>query len=314
MSDAAKVYLSLYSVDNLSAANSYEDIEVVAANLEDTLAVYKRSNNVHVECPNDFFEFGDIGSSLNDKLLDIANDNWDQYLLAFNELNKVVLDFVKNKNTGLVISLINNQKNNLPRHYSFVLSDYFQWPNITADLHTNSWVDTLNKNSNFISEHHKNINEFISWSKINYEFLDFHPNLINTLLTIKVGTYLDYKKQLSHGLNTLNQSYHLISTDPNKNQADLNIIAEHAHRLGRSLGCSRQGRNKVPTIFKKPPLVTPSGDETINCEYHLKIDNKDDGQPIPHGKGKPVRIYFGLKSYDEYERKQFKLAHMGKHL
>ncbi|MBY7806125.1 hypothetical protein KW444_02385 [Vibrio fluvialis] len=314
MSDVAKVYLSLYSVDSLNSANIYEDIEGIAECLREYLTVYERSNNVHVECPTDFFDFGEVGSSLEDTLLAIVNDNWDQYQLAYSELSKVVLGFVKNNDTQRLISLINHQQLNLPRHYSFVISDSYQWPNVAADLHTDSWTDTLRKNSKFISDHHSNIGEFISWSKMNYEYLDFHPNLINTLSTIKVGTYLDYKEQLSHGLNTLNQAYHLISTDANQNQADLNVIAEHTHRLGKSLGCSRQGSNKVPTIFKKPPLVTPSGNETINCEYHLKIDNKDNGQPIPHGKGNPVRIYFGLKTYNEYERKQFKLAHMGKHL
>jgi hypothetical protein len=314
MSDAAKVYLSLYSVDNLSAVKSYEDIESLAACLKETLAVYERSNNIDIECPNDFLEFGNVGSSINDKLLEIVNDNWDYYELALDELNKVILGFVTNNTTEGVIYSINNQELNLPRHYSFVESNHYQWPNIAADLHTNSWTDTLNKNSKFISDHHSNIDEFVSWSMINYEYLDFHPNLIKTLSTIKVGTYLDYKEQLSHGLNTLNQSYHLISTDANQNQADLNVIAVHSHRLGKSLGCSRQRRNKVLTVFKKPPLVTPSGDETINCEYHLKVDTKDNGQAIPYGIGNPVRIYFGLKSYIEYERKQFKLAHMGKHL
>nr|WP_320126709.1 hypothetical protein [uncultured Shewanella sp.] len=314
MSDAAKVYLSLYSVDSLNAANTYEDIEDIAASLKEILSAYELSKNVHIECPNDFFEFGGVGSSLNDRLLDIANDNWDHYLLAFNELNKVVLDFVKYNNTQRVISLINQQQRDLPRHYPFVISKTYQWLNVAANLHTISWKDTLTKNSKFISEHQTNIAEFVSWSKINYEYLDFHPNLINTLATIQVGTYVDYKDQLLHGLNTLNQSYHFISTDANQNQADLNVIAELTHQLGKRLGCSRQRKNKVPTIFKKPLLATPSGDETINCEYHLKIDTKDNGQPIPHGKGNPVRIYFGLKSYAEYERKQFKLAHMGQHL
>ncbi|WP_114765306.1 hypothetical protein [Vibrio rhodolitus] len=314
MTDVAKVYLTLHSVNSLSTANTYDEVEDIAKALKNSLETYKRSNNVRINCPNDFFEYGTVGTSLNDKLLDISSDNWDLYLLAFNEMNKVVLPYVTNNNTEGAIALINHQTVTLPRHYSFVLCSTYNWPAVSPDLHTNSWSDTLTLNSKFIANNHANVKEFVSWSKLNYEYLDFHPNLESTLRTIQVGTYQDYKLLLSHGLNTLNQSYHLISTDANQNQADLNVISHLTDQLGQQLNCSRQGSNKVPTEFKKPNLVLPAGNETINCEYHLKIDTRDNGQPIPYGRGNPVRIYFGLKSYAEYERKQFKLAHMGKHL
>ena len=229
-------------------------------------------------------------------------------------MNKVVLPYVTNNNTEGMIAVINHQTANLPRHYSFILDDTFRWPTVSPGLHTTSWSNTLSLNSQFIADNHADVQEFLSWSTLNYEYLDFHPNLLSTLGTIQIGTYQDYKQLLSHGLNTLNQSYHLISSEANQNQADLNVISNLTNQLGQQLNCSRQGRNKVPTQFRKPPLVLPTGNETINCEYHLKIDTKDNGQPIPHGRGNPVRIYFGLKSYDEYERKQFKLAHIGKHL
>ncbi|WP_440890169.1 hypothetical protein [Vibrio sp. WZ-1] len=315
MTDVAKVYLTRHSVDNLSTTNTYDDIENIARTLADSLEFYKRSKNVGINCPTDFFEYGNVGDSLDDKLLDIVDNNWDFYLLAFKEMSDVVLPYVDNSNnTEGMIAVINNQQPTLPRHYSFVLSKTYRWPTVAPELHTESWSNTLSLNSKFIANNHANAEEFISWSKMNYEYLDFHPNLENTLNTIQIGTYTDYKQLLSHGLNTLNQSYHSISTDANQNQADLNIISHLTHQLGQQLGCSRQGNNKVPTVFKKPSLVTPQGDETINCEYHLKIDIKDNGQPIPRGRGNPVRIYFGLKSYNEYERKQLKLAHMGKHL
>lgn len=314
MTDVAKVYLTLHSVDSLSTATTYDDIESIASSLNDSLDVYKRSNNVAISCSNDFFEYGNIGESLDDKLYDIAQNNWDYYLLALSEMNNVVLPYVTNNNTEGMIAVINNQTATLPRHYSFILSNTYNWPTVAPEQHTSSWSHTLSLNSKFIADNHTDIQEFISWSTMNYEYLDFHPNLENTLNTIQVGTYTDYKQLLSHGLNTLNQSYHLISTDSNQNQADLNIISDLTHKLGQQLSCSRQGSNKVDADFKKPKLVLPAGNETINCEYHLKIDTRDNGQPIPRGRGNPVRIYFGLKSYTEYERKQFKLAHMGKHL
>ncbi|ADZ90204.1 hypothetical protein [Marinomonas mediterranea] len=314
MTDAAKVYLSLYSVDCLSSATRYEDVDNIVACLKETLTLYDRSKNVHIECPNDLFEFGDIGSSLGDRLLDILDDNWDYYLFYLAEINKIVLGYVKHNNTECLIFLIKNQLIDLPRHYAFVISNKYQWPDIVMDQHTTSWKDTLNKNSKFISDSNGNVDNFIAWSEMNYEYIDFHPDLKNTLSTIQVGTYIDYQSQLSHCLNTLNQSYHLISNDPNKNQEDLNVISAYSHTLGNSLSCTRQAKNKVSAIFSPPPLVASSEFEEINCEYHLKIDTDDNGNRIPHGKGNPVRVYFGLKTYKEYERKQIKLAHMGKHL
>ncbi|MBQ4878422.1 hypothetical protein J8M21_14510 [Pseudoalteromonas luteoviolacea] len=311
MTKAAKVYLTLYSIDSLSTANTYNDIENIAKSLNDSLDVYKRSNNVDINCSNDFFEYGNIGESLDDKLLDIVQNNWDYYQLALSEINNVVLPYVTNNNTEGMLAVINNQIAILPRHYSFILADTYNWPSVSPENHTTSWSHTLSLNSKFIADNHTNVQEFISWSKINYEYLDFHPNLENTLSTIQVGTYTDYKQLLSHGLNALNQSYHLISTEANQNQADLNIISHLTHQLGHQLNCSRQGRNKIPTVFNKP---NSAEDETINCEYHLKIDTTDNRHPIPRGTGNPVRIYFGLKSYNEYERKQFKIAHIGKHL
>lgn len=310
MTDAAKVHLTLHSVDSLSTANTYDDVESVARALNDSLEVYKRSKNVNINCPNDFFEYGNVGSSLNDKLLDISNDNWDLYLLAFTEMNKVVLPYVTNNNTESVIAVINLQAATLPRHYSFVLSDTYSWPTVSPELHTTSWSNTLTLNSKFIADNHTDSREFISLSKENYENLDFHPDLENTITTVLHGTYRDYKYLFSHSMNTLNQAFHEISTDPNQNEADLDKIKEISAQLGKTLSCTRQRKNKVEWDFKHPINLEES--ETINCEYHLKINWTDAGVSL--SRKKKVRVYFGLKSYVEFERKQFKLAHMGKHL
>ena len=111
-------------------------------------------------------------------------------------------------------------------------------------------------------------------------------------------------------MNTLNQAFYEISTDPNQNEADLNKIKEVSSKLGKTLSCTRQRKNKVEWEFQHPIKLEEY--ETINCEYHLKINWTDSGVALH--RRKKVRVYFGLKSYDKIERKQFKLAHMGKHL
>ncbi|HHX8294143.1 TPA: hypothetical protein ACVOYL_002262 [Vibrio diabolicus] len=310
MTDVANVYLTLHSVNSLSTANTYDEVEDIAKALENSLETYKRSTNVRIKCPNDFFEYGTVGTSLNDKLLNISSDNWDLYLLAFNEMNKVVLPYVTNNNTEGMIAVINNQAATLPRHYSFILSATYNWPTVAQEQHTSSWSHTLSLNSKFIADNHIDSEDFISLSKENYENLDFHPDLENTITTVLHGTYSDYKYLFSHSMNTLNQAFHEISTDPNQNEADLDKIKEISAQLGKTLSCTRQRKNKVEWDFQHP--INSNESETINCEYHLKINWTDAGVGLP--RKKKVRVYFGIKSYDEFERKQFKLAHMGKHL
>ncbi|CAK2514611.1 hypothetical protein [Vibrio crassostreae] len=310
MTNVAKVYLTLHSVNSLSTANTYNDIENIARSLNDSLDVYKRSSNVDINCSNDFFEYGNIGESLDDKLYDIAQNNWDYYQLALNEMSSVVLPYVTNNNTEGMIAVINNQTVTLPRHYSFILTETYNWPTVAPEQHTTSWSHTLSMNSKFIADNHNDSDDFISLSKENYENLDFHPDLENTITTVLHGTYSDYKYLFSHSMNTLNQAFHEISTNPNQNESDLDKIKEVSAQLGKTLSCTRQRKNKVEWDFQHP--INSDESETINCEYHLKINWTDAGVGLP--RKKKVRVYFGLKSYDEFERKQFKLAHMGKHL
>ncbi|MBZ2162126.1 hypothetical protein [Alteromonas stellipolaris] len=311
MTDVAKVLLTLHSLGSLSTSNTYDDVESVTGALHDSLEVYKRTKNINIYCPSDFFEYGNVGASLDDMLLEITNDNWDLYQLALKEMTKVVLPYVtKNNNTESMIADINHQAATLPRHYSFVLCETYSWPTVSLEKHTTSWSNTLTLNSKFIAGNHTDSDDFISLSKENYENLDFHPDLENTITTVLHGTYRDYKYLFSHAMNTLNQAFHEISTAPNQNEADLDKIKEISAQLGKTLSCTRQKKNKVEWDFQHPS--TPEESESINCEYHLKINWTDAG--IGLHKDKKVRVYFGLKSYDEFERKQIKLAHMGKHL
>ena len=166
MTSVAKVYLTQHSVDNLSTAKTYDDIENIARTLNDSLELYKRSKNIDIHCSNDFFKCGDIGASLEDKIINIVGDNWDYYLLAYKEMSDVVLPYVdKINSTDGIVNCINSQTLTLPRHYSFVLDDAYSWPNVVPELHTTSWSHTLSLNSTFIADNHKNSAEFILLSK-----------------------------------------------------------------------------------------------------------------------------------------------------
>jgi hypothetical protein len=290
--------------------------------LDTTIKEYNRSDVISVECPNDLSEYGSLDRSIEDVLFDISGGNWDQYQLYLNEVNQVTLPFIKYNNTEALLALINNQDDrtiqlgHFPRHYALTLKPTTRLQGIADGYHTLNWSETLSSNSKYISAYHEGSTQFILWSKENYEHLDFHDDVEQSLGTIQIGSYIDYSDLLSHSLDTLNQAFYSVSDNPAHNQQDLNTISTLAGNIGlkRNLDCTRQGSNKPDWDFDTPPKVTPKIRENINCEYHMKIDNKDDGTPIPRGIGNLVRVYFGLKSYAEYNRKQFKIAHLGKHL
>lgn len=322
MAIQASIYITNTSIVDSLEATTWPAFEKTLSRLKTVLSDFERSENILVECPNDVQYYGKPGSSIDDKLFDIALDNWDQYQLYLNHVTQAFLPYIKFNNTQALLALVNNQddrflqEEHFPRHYLLTLQSSTRIQGIADCYHVSSWSETLSANSQYIASNHENSQEFISWSKNNYENLDFHSDVEQTLHTIQVGPYTDYKALLSHSLDTLNQAYYAVSDNPAHNQQDLNTISNLTGVVGlkRNLDCTRQGSNKPEWEFKTPPKVTSKTTEDIKCEYHLKIDVKDNGTPIPRGKGNPVRVYFGLKSYEEYDRKQFKIAHLGKHL
>ena len=309
----AKIHITRHSLlNNITTLNTTDDIECLIDKLETKLKKYAYSKNIIINCPIDLFDYSIDNINLEDKLLEAVNNDFITFEYYFSNLEKIITQYVKYDDTDRIMSLINEQGTlDFPRHYAFCIEPTSQWPNIELNLHTYSWENTLKLNSDFIAQHHTGVTQFISWSKKNYEFLDFHDDIEDTLHSIKIGDYTNYKQLVSHALNCLNQSYHFISNDPQKNQDDLNVISEYTQRIGRSLSCSRQGSTKLHWDFFN---TNSNENETINCEYHLKINWDDCGNKIPRGNGNPVRIYFGLKSYPGFERKQIKIAHIGKHL
>ena len=229
-------------------------------------------------------------------------------------MQKILGKYIKYNNTLSVKYIINSQNNSLPILLPLSSDEVSLWGELENFSHTHNIVTTLNLNNEYIVRNHKDENNFIQLCKLNYFFLDFHEDIEASLKTIKIGKYYDYIRLITHSLNVLNQSYSVISTVASKNLEDLFVIMTLSEKLGKRLECTRQGKNKVERNFKQPTLISLCGIETINCEYHLKIDQTDDGRAIPYGIGNPVRIYFGLKSYQEMDRKQFKIAHIGMHL
>ncbi|MBL4829036.1 MAG: hypothetical protein JKY55_03985 [Aliivibrio sp.] len=314
MSNISKVYLSRYSINGLSPTSTYQEIENILVLLKKNLTVYDRSNNIVIESAKELLEYVDNGHKLDDVLFDASNNDlmlYQEYLKMF---EKVISPYVGYHDTQEIVNIITNQEDQIQdrhfsRHYGYISPDTYTWPNIDNKLLTHSWSNTLNLNSEFISQYHTNSRQFIEWSKLNYEYIDFHYDIESTLHTVKQGTYLDYKNLFSHAMNTLNQAFHEISNDSNQNEQDLGVISRISGQLDRTLTCTRQRKNKVKWDFIHP---ISNESEEINCEYHFKINWTDQGLGLH--KKKKVRIYFGLKSYNDIERKQFKLAHMGKHL
>ncbi|AZR82963.1 hypothetical protein [Thiomicrospira sp. S5] len=322
----AYVYITRYSLGALDENTSEDKLTQIISSLSQAIEDYKKSDNITVESPYDFIDYiGDnTTNALQDEIYQIVDNDFTKFSFLLAELEKIITPYqIKYKDSSVIISSIQNQTLTFPRHYAFTQDKTYFWPQICRHFHTFSWRATLDQNSDFIAQNHNGSEEFISWSKQNYENLEFHSDIEGTLHTVKQGRYEDYKAMFSHALNTLNQSYYKISNASNQNEADLIIIRDLTNSIGikKHLACSRQGANKPPP-FKFPKSCSgaevncgqnhiPEYDE-ISCEYHLKIDTNDRDCSLPHLK--KVRVYFGLKTYDHLTKKQIKVAHMGEHL
>lgn len=313
----SKIFGSVLSIGDLDNIKSEDELQLIFLELDIKLKEYSASissNNIGVEFPNDFIEYKINDYSFEDFLLRLVEDDFGKWQYYMGELVKIIGQYVEYNNTLSMIALTKEVIESSPRLYLYVLNDFIRWTDLEDFTHTHCWRHTLTLNSISIANISNDLDDFIDVCIKNFEFIEFHKDIKNTLKTIQKGVYGDYIQTLLHSLNVLNQAYHLISTDANQNQEDLGIIIALSEELGKRLDCSRQGSNKVKSDFNYPKVTELTGKEIINCEYHLKIDNYDNGQPIPRGKGNNIRIYFGLKSYEQLPRKRLIIAHIGKHL
>ncbi|SMY31597.1 hypothetical protein PMAL9190_00099 [Photobacterium malacitanum] len=303
----SKVYITRCSFWCLSDIKELSDVDNLLAKFDEIYKDFRRSKNIKIECSSDLTDKVVNLTSIQDDLLQLANDDYSVFSYYLSLFDKCFSEYVLYNNSETIDYIINNQKSSdYMRKYVLVIDrDIHFFTNVNAENYTSSWSETLNLNSSYIIKS-KGDDEFVEWSKCNYEYLTFHPEILKTIRTIKIGCLNDYKEIISHALNSLNQSYFIISEDPNKNEEDLTVISSLTGSIGRTLPCSRQGKNKVEFEFPNKGI--------INCEYHLKINVNDKNIAIPHGKGNPIRIYFGLKSYNNENKKKIMVAHIGKHL
>ncbi|CAI1782731.1 hypothetical protein [Serratia quinivorans] len=306
------IYITSHTFAILTEESNHDDIAKFTHELSSIIDEYKKSHNIKIECAKDILEYSSAEGipSLEECILYASNGDDSFYQFYCDMIEKAISGCKSNLYSALMeYHLSNQKKDSLPVYYPLSIN-HIEWPGVNENSHTSGWMDTLNKNSKFIAQHHKNKDQFIEWSKINYEYIILHDNVTVTLDSIRDGTYLDYKELITDSLNTLNQAYHILSEDPQKNLDDLNVISNLTSVIGRRLSCTRQGSNKLK--FQFPTEKDKEVFEEINCEYHLKINYKDNGEKLNHKNY--VRIYFGLKSYPDKLKKEIKIAHIGKHL
>ncbi|WP_202742151.1 hypothetical protein [Acinetobacter calcoaceticus] len=307
------VYFSRLSFNNIKSDCDF--IEFLQ-NLEDIVKLYKKSKSIKFEISSDFLDYSEKGIvSLSDLILSLIDNDSIKLGYYLSEIEKIFTSSKSYNNTyGIKNTIMSWDGNSLCTHYPFIIAKEEKWPNLEEVIHTYAYSDTLHLNCDYIIRNHSNASNFIDLCKLCFDFLIFHEDILTSLQTIQKGTYVNYIETLLHCLNVLNQAYHLISTSPNQNQSDLVTIMNLSAQLGKHLQCTRQRKNRIIKIFPFPLELGKTGGEAVNCEYHLKINNYDNGQPIERGTGNLVRIYFALKSYEQLERKQIKIAHIGKHL
>ncbi|GKW14230.1 hypothetical protein PEC301937_01800 [Pectobacterium carotovorum subsp. carotovorum] len=307
---ASNVYITRHTLGSLCSDNTYDDVIALITKLEYIVKEYKYSKNIHVQCANDILDCKFFGESLSleDILLEVAKDDWSILTYFYSEFEKAIADIKTNIPSYVYYQIFSKPTTNtFPRDYPLTI-DNTLWPQINIATHTCDWKDTLGKNSKFIAQYNKDKDDFIKLSVLNYDNLIFHQDIASTLDSIPKRTYKNFENIISDALNSLNQCYHFISKEPNKNEEDVDFISSYTATIGRKLSCSRQGRNKPVFDFT---IKGTNDTEKINCEYHLKINWDDTGKRL--ASSEVIRIYFSLKFDNLLGQKKINVAHIGEH-
>ena len=146
-----------------------------------------------------------------------------------------------------------------------------------------------------------------------FDNLEFHPDISDTLKTIKSETFKEHTFQIVQGLQTLKYSQDTLPPSTSNNDADLIKISEWSSKFGvTSLSCTKQGKNKPKYDFC---LGNIRKNTPINCEFHLKLNFNNSGIKIEErdDSGRMYnRLYFGIHMH--HGIKKLLVAHIGKHL
>lgn len=308
--DVSLTYGSAYSFLHINNCSSFDDVINDIERLKQVFILFDFSKNNKIQFSNDYSDFKINGVSLEDNFLELTNDpSAAIYLLDC--LEKAVGDKKSYLSTELMeLNLRQNANNSFVYEYPFSLD--VLWPSLTNKNHVYDYFDVCNFNSFNLKSGVEDAAEFVKKATNIYEHIQFSNVFEEKLSTIKNGDVLNYVNVFSHALNVLNQAFFKVSNDESRNDDDLNIISglsKSKALRGRGLDCTRQGANKPHFTF--PEIDNPQSNEIVNCEYHLKIDYADNGVRL--NSSDYVRVYFGLKYNEKYDRKYIRLGYIGEH-
>lgn len=301
---------SVYSFSDLINGATYDGILDLIDVLTKLIKEFNVSKLNKIEFAKDLFEFKIDNFSLEDCFLQTTNND---YSAAYNLLNEFQKSVASNVSIYLETQEISNQiatssLKDFPYKYSFSFCG--QWIPLTSAYHVKSYSDVCSHNSLRFPTGISNEDEFTMKAKYVYEHIEFHEDFSNTLKTVRLGKFLNYLEVFSHALNTLNQASLKVSNDQSKNDDDLVVIRNVSSDLGKTLPCSGEAKNKPHFDF--PKEGDPNTKESVNCEYHLKLNTDKSGKNL--STQHVNRAYFGLKYSPILNKKKIKLAHLGCHL
>lgn len=319
--EASFTYGCAYSFSSINIDNmpSYIEIDDFLNSLSTSISTFQESKRNKICFSNDYATTKYYGQDLELHLFDITKDPQATsfYLSEIERLigaRKSYLD-----TDTIMIRLREGNGQDLPFYYALYVGVH--WPEISKNNQVKNYEDVLNFNSRNFRNGILTSTDFTNRAKCIYEHIQFHPDFENKLGTIKRGTFMDYLSEFSHVLNTLNQAHFHISKAEEQNEQDLLVISGLSGKIGRTLACTGQAKQKPHFVFDNlnSPLekVNEFGEieityvaEKINCEYHLKINHNDKNLKLPYDYN---RAYFALKYCSITNRKYIKLAYIGEH-
>lgn len=212
--------------------------------------------------------------------------------------------------------ITNNNPNSVETEYYGAMRLGNEWPDVPSDLHVSSLDELTSFAIKFLIEHPQGEASFLSRCKKIFPNLVFAPDLEGRLKShgrpSKDGAV---KKKRSRsgapkvtGINGFSNEVTKAFVTLNKLSTDAGTPQEIMHKVKEISGfdCTQEGGNKAHLRF---PFVNNSGqEETINCEFHIKIHNHN----TPDGVRYEERVYFGFVHIENSRR--ILIAHSGQHL
>ncbi|MEY8215195.1 MAG: hypothetical protein RPR97_12040 [Colwellia sp.] len=301
------ILISSYSfnISNSSDITSIENSINHIINFIDSVPTY---NDISVT--KDILQFRMGEETLDDILFEVSGMQSDIYQHYLNEFEKSISSNKSNITTEEVLETVNEG----PSFRGDFASVYYQvghWPNIPATIHVSNQSSVYELNCQNLELHPISNDDFSERAELLFNNVIFHPDFSETLTTVKTGAFEDYSIEFVRATRALHNAVPLL-TNSGHNPPDLITIRDETAKLGRTMGCTPQGKNKDGLYYDFKIFHDEIGkDKEINmsCEYHLKINFDNTGEKI--NSDFYNRAYFGLPLIEG--RKRITLAFMGKH-